>query len=68
LEHLAYGLFAAPIAWAGNSMIDYAMLTHACYPGEQPLAAGEPGFRFAWWLAILFYVLTLVPSCINRRT
>ena len=59
LEHLAYGLFAAPIAWAGNFMIDYALLTHACYPGEQPLPEGEPGFGFAWWLAILFYVLTL---------
>jgi hypothetical protein len=56
---LYYGLFAAPIFWAGNFMVDYGLVTHACYPGNDPRWDGQPGFRFAWWLALLFYFITL---------
>jgi hypothetical protein len=59
LGRLFYGLFAAPIFWAGNFMVEYGLLVHACYPGNQPLWNGEPGFRFAWWVSLLFYFVTL---------
>jgi hypothetical protein len=37
LAMLLYGLFAAPIVWAGDLMIDFALVGHACFPGETPL-------------------------------
>lgn len=54
---LLYGLFASPIVWAGNFMIDYGLLSHACYPGRQPLPHGQPGTIL--WLALAFYGITL---------
>jgi len=56
---LFYGLFAAPIFWAGNFMVGYGLVVHACYPGAEPRWDGQPGFRLAWWLALLFYFITL---------
>ena len=56
---LFYGLFAAPIMWAGNFMVDYGLLSYACYPGGQPLGTGQSGLGFLFWLTLAFYVLTL---------
>jgi hypothetical protein len=59
LVALFYGLFAAPIMWAGNFMVDYGLVSYACYPGRQPLSAAQPGLAFVFWLTLAFYVLTL---------
>jgi heme/copper-type cytochrome/quinol oxidase subunit 2 len=59
LVALFYGLFAAPIMWAGNFMVDYGLVSYACYPGRQPLSAAQPGLGFVFWLTLAFYVLTL---------
>lgn len=56
---LFYGLFAAPIVWAGNLMVTYALATHACYPGGEPLDRVIGGFDFAWSLILLCYLITL---------
>jgi hypothetical protein len=32
LTMLFYGLWIAPIVWAGNLMVTYALSVHACYP------------------------------------
>ncbi len=53
-------LFAAPIFWAGNLMIDYALVSHACYPGDVPLAAPSAGFGFVWPLVFAFHLFTLL--------
>lgn len=57
---LFFGMFAPPIAWAGNLMITYALATHACYPGRDPLMQIAPGFGFAWPLILALFLLTLV--------
>ncbi|HZT19435.1 MAG TPA: hypothetical protein VFA23_08520 [Dongiaceae bacterium] len=57
---IAYGLFAAPIMWAGNFMVDYALLSHACYPADRPLAGGQGGPGYLWWLTLAFHGLTLL--------
>ena len=57
---LFYGLFVSPIAWAGNLMITYALATHACYPGHDPLANVAGGFGFAWPLILALFLATLV--------
>ena len=56
---LLAGLFAAPIFWAGNLMIDYALVSHACYPGNVPLAVPSAGFGFVWPLVFAFHLVTL---------
>jgi hypothetical protein len=60
LISLFYGLFIAPIVWAGNLLITYALATHACYPGSDPLAKVAPGFGFAWPLILALFLVTLV--------
>jgi hypothetical protein len=59
LTALFFGLFAAPIAWAGNLMVTYALATHACYPGDAPLRQVISGFGFAWPLILVCYLLAL---------
>ena len=60
LGALFYGLFAAPVVWAGNLMTTYALATHACYPGHEPLANIIEGFGFSWPLILGCYAATLV--------
>lgn len=56
---LFFGLFAAPIAWAGNLMVTYALATHACYPDAEPLRQVVSGFGFAWPVILVCYLLAL---------
>jgi hypothetical protein len=60
LAALFFGLFVGPIVWAGNLMVTYALATHACYPGREPLEQVINGFGFAWPLILVTYLLTLV--------
>jgi hypothetical protein len=59
LVALFFGLFAAPIAWAGNLMVTYGLATHACYPGGEPLSKIIDGFGFAWPLILACYIAAL---------
>jgi hypothetical protein len=47
-----YGLFAAPIAWAGDLMVGYALVGHACYPGDLPLGQPIAGLGLVWPLVL----------------
>lgn len=60
LPAMFYGLFAAPIVWAGNLMVTYGLAAHACYPGHEPLERVIHGFGFVWPLILVFYLITLV--------
>jgi len=60
LAALFYGMFAAPIAWAGNLMVTFALANHACYPGFHPLGHVLQGFGFVWTLMLAFYLLALL--------
>jgi hypothetical protein len=60
LVALFFGLFAAPIVWAGNLMFTYALGAHACYPGHDPLNQPTQGFDFAWPLMLASYCVALV--------
>jgi hypothetical protein len=48
LASILYALFAAPIVWAGDLMVDFAVVSHACYPGDTPLAKATAGFDWVW--------------------
>jgi len=64
LASIFYSLFAAPIAWAGDLMIDFALVSHACYPGDKPLGGPTAGFGSVWSvvLAVNFVTLLLIAS------
>jgi hypothetical protein len=53
-------LFVPPIFWAGNLIIDYALVGHSCYPGEVPLTRPSAGFGFVWPLVFGFHLFTLL--------
>ncbi|HEU5018659.1 MAG TPA: hypothetical protein VFT69_11890 [Pseudolabrys sp.] len=57
---LFFGLFAAPIVWAGNLMVTYALNVHACYPGIEPLSTPIRGFGWVWPVILACYLVALV--------
>ena len=57
---LLFGVWIAPVVWAGNLMATYALSVHACYPGEHPLARVSTGFGFAWPLMLAFYLVSIL--------
>jgi hypothetical protein len=59
LTLLFYGVWIAPIAWAGNLMATYALSVHACYPGEAPLIHVAAGFGFVWPLILALFLVSL---------
>jgi hypothetical protein len=60
LAALLYGLFAAPIVWAGDLMVDYGLIGHACYPGDLPLRSPTADMGFAWPLVLACHVVALL--------
>ncbi|HZT86453.1 MAG TPA: hypothetical protein VFA12_00700 [Stellaceae bacterium] len=59
LAALLYGLFAAPIFWAGNHIVDFTLVAHACYPGDFPNPAPVSGFGFVWPLVLALHLIAL---------
>ena len=60
LAALFYGLFAAPIVWAGDLMVAYGLIGHACYPGDQPLGQPTAEMGFVWPLVLACHLIALV--------
>lgn len=59
LTTVLYGLFAAPIAWAGALIINFALIAGACYPDGRPLGHPRPGFGSAWTVALICHLIAL---------
>ena len=59
LVALFYGLFAGPVAWAGNLMVTFALAVHSCFPAAWPQDHVIEGFWFSWWLILACFVITL---------
>src|SRR5579884_2852033 len=60
LGAIFYGTFAAPIVWAGDLMVNFALVSHGCYPGDHPLAAPTAGFGWVWDFALAFDLAALL--------
>ena len=54
---LWFGIFAAPAAWSVQSLVNFGVAAHACYPGLYPLAA--PNVGGTWTLALVVSVLAV---------
>lgn len=57
---LAYAVFAAPLLCGLDLVIDYALVGHACYPGDEPLSAPFHGFSGVWLGVLAIHLVTLV--------
>lgn len=60
LTAVLYGLFAAPIVWAGDLMITYGLVGHACFPGDLPLRWPTAGMSQVWPLMLACHLIALV--------
>ncbi len=57
---LLWALFAAPIFWAGDLMVDYGLVGHACYPGDLPLGGPTRQLHFVMPLVLACHLAALV--------
>jgi hypothetical protein len=56
---ILYALFAAPIVWAGDLMVGYGLVGHACYPGDVPLPQPTAGMGGVWPVVLACHLLAL---------
>lgn len=66
LPRLWFGIFAGPAAWALQTIIDYALVAHFCYPDDSPVSA--PAFGGARGVALLVSLLMLVVVLLSLMT
>ena len=59
---LWFGIFGAPAAWALQTIVDYALVSHFCFPGDMPRRASTFGALRATGIAVsvLVVVVTLL--------
>jgi hypothetical protein len=55
---LLFGASVAPIFWAGQLMLGYAVTAYACYPGDHPVQVREGGALFNMVLVFDIVALT----------
>jgi hypothetical protein len=48
---LLFGATAAPIAWLGQTMLNYSITAYACYPGDHPVTIASASALKAAMLA-----------------
>lgn len=51
LTRLWFGLFGAPAAWSGQTLVNYGLASYACYPTLVPRAV--PLYRGLWWMLLV---------------
>jgi hypothetical protein len=51
------GLFAGPMVWGLQLVINYSLASHACYPGSTPLHDVAPGFHTTRAIVLLLNLL-----------
>lgn len=54
---LWFGIFAAPAAWSVQTLVNYSLAAHSCYPGLYP--RGVPTFGALWWVTLGTSVLAV---------
>jgi hypothetical protein len=59
LALLAFGLMAAPLAWGAQLVINYALASHACFPGGSPLQSVASGWGAVWSALLIVELVTL---------
>jgi hypothetical protein len=63
LPLLWLGIFAAPLVWAVQSVVNTALTSHACYPDGVPLA--RPMHGGLWTLLLVVSLATLLVQVVT---
>lgn len=63
---LGFGLAAAPLAWAAQTIIGYALSSHACFPGDMPRSA--PLFAATKQIAVAMNLIAIVVAAVAAST
>jgi hypothetical protein len=63
---LGFGLAAAPLAWAAQTIIGYALSSHACFPGDSPRSM--PLFAGAGQFAITINLIAIAIAVLAAAT
>jgi hypothetical protein len=59
---LGFGLAAAPLAWAAQTIIGYALSSHACFPGDTPRTA--PLYAGAGQIALAINLIAIMVAAV----
>jgi hypothetical protein len=69
LVTLLFGVFAAPVAWNLQLLIDSALSGHVCYPQDTPLSGiGDTARSWTVGIDVLCLVLALVALVVSIRS
>lgn len=66
ISRLWLGIFGGPAAWAAQTIIDYALVSHFCYPDDAPLAA--PSFHAVRGMSVLVSAVMLLVVLLSLVT
>ena len=57
---LMFGLAGAPIAWSGQTIVNYAFSSHSCYPGSTPRTVVMEGHHWMVWVRFAVTIAAIV--------
>jgi uncharacterized membrane protein YeiB len=59
LLRLFFGLWAAPLGWSGQLVLNYGLASFACYPRYTPHDHAIPGWGGVWWVLLAINLLAV---------
>lgn len=66
LRTLWFGIFGAPMAWAAELIVGYAVISHYCYPRDVPLSSPTfDGTRLTGLIVCIVLVLVGVAALVT---
>ena len=63
---LWFGIFGAPAAWALQTIVDYGLVAHFCFPGDKPRLA--PTFDALRGTGIVVSVIVIIVALLAMTT
>lgn len=63
---LFFGLFGAPFVWSVQLIVNYALMSHSCYPGRLPIPTSYVGV--AWTVALIVSIASLIVAVASALT
>jgi hypothetical protein len=60
LGTLWFGLFGAAAAWSVQTVANYVVASHTCFPRLYPLATPTIGRAALWWIVVIVSLVALV--------
>ncbi len=62
LVPLFFGLWAAPAAWSGQIIVNYALASYVCYPRYAPQQQVIAGWGGIWWGLLAINIVAILAA------